>query len=449
MQLVRRWLNETSVSDFRASLSMVAILGCLGMVLIGINPLGAKVKQIPFTGEGDYARQIWYLGVFAIAVITTQAGVNKTKWWPLPVMVTVALAWCWLSLSWSLAPSIGMRRLLLTTMLIYTIFRAANVLGYERTVWAMRFLCVVTLILSYIAMKVTPASIHVEVEAGDPELIGNWRGILAHKNYAGAVFAMTILLFVFDAKKIPMWLRVIVIVGTAFFLIQTHSKTSQGLLLAMMAVGAIFAMVNPRLRIIWVPILACVVTAVVIYLQVNWDEIARPFGSGAAFTGRARIWGIVGSYVLDNWATGTGFGSFWNIGASSPIFEYARGWVSGLATAHNGYLDLAAQVGVPGAVLVIICYVVTPIVNLVTNLSIDRGRASLLLALLLFCICHNLTESSLWDRDAIVQTFMTFTVALIYIQPRTASVSSILLKDRQSARDRMMRRRLTSKAAQP
>jgi hypothetical protein len=34
--------------------------------------------------------------------------------------------------------------------------------------------------------------------------------------------------------------------------------------------------------------------------------------------------------------------------------------------------------------------------------------------MLLFCAGHNLTESSLFDRDQILQVFLTFTLAFIW-----------------------------------
>jgi len=37
---------------------------------------------------------------------------------------------------------------------------------------------------------------------------------------------------------------------------------------------------------------------------------------------------------------------------------------------------------------------------------------------LVFCAGHNMTESSLLDRDAIVQVFLMFTIALIHLETR-------------------------------
>jgi hypothetical protein len=45
--------------------------------------------------------------------------------------------------------------------------------------------------------------------------------------------------------------------------------------------------------------------------------------------------------------------------------------------------------------------------------SLDRSRAGLLLACIWFCIGHNLTESSLFDRDATVHVFLMLSIALL------------------------------------
>lgn len=410
-----RSIRSLRLSHLREVGGALVVYGMLIMVLIGLNPLGSKIKTIPFTGDGDTGRQVWYVSIFLLAVIVAQPFSNPRRLLVLPLSIGIALLWCWISLSWAIAPEIAARRLILTTIIIYSIFQACDEVGYEKTVAICRIVLVATIILSYAALKITPAAIHQFAEAGDPELIGNWRGILAHKNYAGAACAFTILFFFFDARRINVFVRVIVIAAAAFFLFKTHSKTSMGLLGATLVIGMLFTRYNPAYRILLLPGLAIIGVCVTLYAYLNWVELTAPFNSRDGLTGRVQIWPPMLSYAWDHLLTGSGFGSFWNIGPQSPIFTYAKGWISGLATAHNGYIDLLAQIGAPGLILVVYSSMLLPLAKLLASRRISRGAGALLVSLLLFCIGHNFTESSLWDRDAIVQVFLMFTIALIGI----------------------------------
>src|SRR3546814_8024133 len=46
--------------------------------------------------------------------------------------------------------------------------------------------------------------------------------------------------------------------------------------------------------------------------------------------------------------TGVGYGSFWAIGADSPNLHYNVDLVTAVGQAHNGYLDVAATIGMVG-----------------------------------------------------------------------------------------------------
>jgi hypothetical protein len=65
------------------------------------------------------------------------------------------------------------------------------------------------------------------------------------------------------------------------------------------------------------------------------------------FTGRVLIWRALMNFIGDHFWLGTGYGSFWNVGDDGPIYRYASGWVTRISEGHNGYLDLACQLGVP------------------------------------------------------------------------------------------------------
>jgi O-antigen ligase len=389
------------------------------VALMVLGPVMTE-KPAPFTGEGSPARQVAYVFVIILSIASVRPLAAPRRLFVLPVTMLLVMAWCWISLSWSIAPSVAVRRLLLTTIVVWNIFLLVKHVGYERSVAVIRISLVAALFVNYVAVLLFPVTgIHqpFDAAAGDPALVGNWRGVMLQKNFAGALCAMTVLFFTFDARTIRGWIRLLVIAAAIFFLYRSVSKTSMGILVLALALGWAYTRYNPRYRAL-VPPLLCV-TGVAIFLAIysNWATIIAPYYTQDGLTGRVQIWPALFAYSSEHPLLGAGYGSFWNIGLGrSPLFEYAKGWlVTYVAQGHNGYLDVLITLGIPGLVLTFIAYLVAPVTRLVASRTIPRQRGALLLSLIVFGMGHNLTESSLLERDAIVNVFLLFAVALVSV----------------------------------
>jgi O-antigen ligase len=118
-------------------------------------------------------------------------------------------------------------------------------------------------------------------------------------------------------------------------------------------------------------------------------------------------------YAQDHLWTGAGFGSFWNVGDESPVYKYGQGFSTLVAVGHNGYLDLLVTVGLPGLMLAVIAVFIWPMMRMLTTHSLRPAKGGLICALLVFCIGHNFTESSLLDRDALTGMVAILVVGFI------------------------------------
>jgi O-antigen ligase len=389
-----------------------AIGAILFLTLLG--PL-MTISGLSMTGEGSPLRQQGYLLILLLTIVAMRPLSAPRRLLAVPVALLVALGWCWLSLVWAIEPSIAARRLVLTTVVIWTIFMATEQLGYERTLALLRVAVVLALIGNFIAVVGFPETgIHHADEVYEKALVGNWRGIMAHKNFAGAACALTILLFTFDADRINKFVRGGVILAAIFFLVKSSSKTSMGVCAAAIAVGFLFQFYRARYRgaVVVAAFLAGAVGAAV--YNVHQGTVTNALNDRTAFTGRTQIWWTLSNYIGDHPLLGAGYGSFWNIGGSSPVYQYATNWVRDIASGHNGFLDLTTQIGYPGIVLVVVGVLVWPLVRLFGSPAAQGPRGALIIGLLLFCIGHNMTESSLMDRDAIVEVFLMFAIALLW-----------------------------------
>ena len=391
-------------------------LGAL-LVFVVLAPLiaASPAPEEGVAGEGNVFRQLIYLAVFAMALYGAQVTRTPVALVALPVSLFLMLLWCCLSVAWALAPGIAARRLALTLIIVWSVFLLVGTTGYGKAVRLARWVLALTLAANYIAVLAVPSwAIHQAASEADPSIVGAWRGILMQKNFAGVACVLAMLFFVFDAQRIGRLLRLSVVVAAAVFLYHTNSRTSMILAASSVFVVGLYRLYAPYYR--WAACLFLGFAALLAGLLAHayWDVLGAALSRPDALTGRPLIWSALWRYAGDHWLLGSGFGSFWNVGGQDPIASYTRGWVAtAIYSGHNGYLDVLVQTGVPGLILAVIAIVLAPLATFVMHQSLDRSRAGLLLACIWFCIGHNLTESSLFDRDATVHVFLMRSIALL------------------------------------
>jgi O-antigen ligase len=198
------------------------------------------------------------------------------------------------------------------------------------------------------------------------------------------------------------------------FLIHTQSKTAIALTGFSMLVGGAFVAYNPRYRSLVLPgfVIAAAVTAYAasIYVPHFLRELAQ---SQDAFTGRVQIWRVLAAYIRDNPIWGCGYMSFWDVGPISPVNDYiARSWVNtSVGEGHNGYLDLWAQIGLPGLLLTLLCVVAWPIGQLLMSRTAPRAAGGMWLAIMVFVVAQNFTESTIMSPDQFTQLALMLALA--------------------------------------
>jgi O-antigen ligase len=365
-------------------------------------------------GEGSLTRIIIYSLIFALALKTTIKKFDSKTWWPLPASMTLCILWFFISLTWAINPAVGFRRLALTLVIIWTTFALVNSLQTKATFNLIRLIFGLILLLNYIAVYVFPGiGLTDDTYAW---LAGAWHGILAEKNHAGAVSALTFLLFTFDAAHIKRHIRFFVAITSGYFLYKTTSKTSLGLTALATVLGYVFLYYKPYYRILALAFLSAIALVIFVVIGTFGDTIFEFFeiymSDPASLTGRVQIWPVLWSYFESNWVLGAGFGSFWNIGAESPIFA-GEGWVTEIASGHNGYLDILVQIGLPGLMIVVFAAFILPASKIIWFKQSDPQRTALIVSILFFCFAHNLTETTLFDRDSIVFIFILLAIAAI------------------------------------
>jgi O-antigen ligase len=371
------------------------------------------------TAEGNSLRQIIFVLILFLTVAQAKPMQDPRRLLVLPAALTLALAWCWLSVVWSNVPDVAIRRIALTTMIIFTEFLAVSLLGTETTLRIVTKICIALMAANLLVALLVPSiGVHQSDEI-ESELAGDWRGLLLHKNFAGSVTAFTIMLCWFNPSNLSRGARIAALAAAAFFLWGANSKTSIGLLLPSILCGVIYAKYYDTRPLVLKFSLAAAVAVAAVVIIANQEMIAAAFDSPDTLTGRVQIWPMLTRYIAEHPWLGSGYGSFWNIGPGGPIYLYSDDWVSEMASGHQGFLDLLAQIGAPGVLLVVYATIFAPLRTLATFKTFPRANVALLIALFAFCVGHNFTESSLLDRDANVNFFLMLGIAIIECERRS------------------------------
>jgi O-antigen ligase len=276
-------------------------------------------------------------------------------------------------------------------------------LGAERAFERLRLVLVVVLAMNWLAMPFIPTAMH-QVGEIDPRLIGNWRGLYDQKNVAGAVCALTVLLFLFPGRRARRRSDWLVIAAALGFLYFTDSKTS----MALLPVAAAFAYAyragwkNGLDRAVLAMTALVAAGCIATVLALNTELIARYMSDPDAFTGRTEIWQADLAYLKDHFFLGAGYDSVFSTGLQSPLLPYLHGrnWVAQVSNSHNGYLDIFLNVGAIGLGLALIALLALPFRRF-WPLNFDRARIGYF-AVFVFIVFHNFTEADFLAADGVL-----------------------------------------------
>lgn len=390
----------------------------LMLVFIGQQPFATRnqeelVAMAQESDGSDLFKQALFIG-FAVLLTGVQL-VRKYPlhyrftFWPLAIM----LSWFFITCTWGVDPFVSFKRAMQQLIVIYITFCALTLIGPEKLLQSLRAALIVSLIICWISLPLTPAAVHPASES-DKALIGAWRGFFFHKNIAGAVMALTFMVTAnawIDTKK---WFYGLFAVMAFVFVIGSKSKTSLALSFAILAVCGIYRALSDSTQkraILLVMVSFGLVGVLWLYLAYQ-PYIERLFADPAGFTGRVSIWNVDLAYLRQHPFVGAGFGGFWQVGAHSPAFDYLNQKFQTLtAHSHNGYLEILVTTGPIGLFMLILSFVVLPAWWFLTGATPANRRTMVpAFAIWIFILYQNLLETSFFDKDR--QVWVIFLAAI-------------------------------------
>ncbi|HAQ35082.1 MAG TPA: O-antigen polymerase, partial [Alphaproteobacteria bacterium] len=142
-------------------------------------------------------------------------------------------------------------------------------------------------------------------------------------------------------------------------------------------------------------------------------EFLEMLGRDATLTGRTDIWEVLIGQVMDRPWTGYGYGAFWTV-ENGPVFWVRQATAWPVPTAHNGYLEVALGIGLPGLVLLMLVYLGT-VGRAVGRLF--RGReVYFLLTFFAVVTTVSISESNLLNRNSLMWVLFVASAAKLAVK---------------------------------
>lgn len=317
------------------------------------------------------------------------------------------LLWMTVGVLYSANPDISMRAYRFTLVVI-AIAGSVILLPQNQRQFAQLLgtAALIVILICYAGLVIVPdIAIHSSGDALEPEHAGAWRGLFDHKNIAGAMMVIMMLIGIYVVSVGIGRLGWAVTILAATFLFFTGSKTSMGLGPFVVLVGLACA----RIRSLWLRALlalgplAILLTATIgSVISKPIDEIVQSISPGQTFTGRTEIWKFAIDRLWNRPIFGYGFEGFWQSDyvLYAEIGENETGIAQGMVHGHSGYVDLAIGLGIPGLILGMIVLILLPLRDhhRVIRTPENKAMAELFFRIWLFAIYSACLESFFFRR---------------------------------------------------
>ncbi|HEX3484810.1 MAG TPA: O-antigen ligase family protein [Micropepsaceae bacterium] len=229
---------------------------------------------------------------------------------------------------------------------------------------------------------------------------GTWRGVYGQKNDLGRISTIALICAYYfrPANRTETFYRYLTTIIFLFLLVASQSRTSWLIVVAFyVGVPLLRVMRDKRLTLSLRLFIAfsCAVTLGLVALASS-EEILAALGRDDTFSGRETLWRAVTTIVNERFPVlGAGYGAFFtNNGGGQDLDAYIGYWVGRPDQAHSGYLNVRADLGAVGLVVLLVFLAITS--AQLIRLILSRPNQSVWPAfggLMVFFLINNYTET--------------------------------------------------------
>jgi exopolysaccharide production protein ExoQ len=240
-----------------------------------------------------------------------------------------------------------------------------------------------------------------------PESLTNigFAGIHGHKNLAGQFFVVALPISLLGTlyKEISgnRLLGLFSLMSCLAMLVATQSKTSVGAIffgLSLLLLARGLSRRDPAFRVsLLLFILLGLLCAVAVIISWGPNELLEMLIGDPTLTGRDQIWRYAFYKFDGSPVVGVGYGAIWQVGPQILLALKGMGLFFVFNEAHNGYLEIAAQLGMVGIACLLIFLITTLLNSLSYWATIEKntfcGAGALTIYIFWALVLSNITES--------------------------------------------------------
>lgn len=280
-----------------------------------------------------------------------------------------------------------------------------------------RWMCLIAAILSLFTAIAAP-SIGVGIE-DTPPFSTRWRGIFPFPIKLGTGMALSITLWINHLMSSSQQ-RLISFgaIALSFFLLM-QAVSAQAIFTLIVLLGFLVLLnfmqrFDPKQTVVVGVLLLVGFAVMYIGVTENLEAIFGSLGKDTTLTGRTEFWPQLLEAIGKRPILGYGVHGFWQPwrGAQDPAGHIiaARGFIP--PNGHNGFLDLAVEVGYLGLALFFLSFVLTSIQAIILWKQSQLPEATFSLILLLYVIMANVSETQLFVTNYIWFSYVLMSVRL-------------------------------------
>ncbi len=223
----------------------------------------------------------------------------------------------------------------------YFIIGGAGFIGILR-------LTLVTLGLATIALVLLNPAVGLDPSSGHG---ADWRGIFTQKNACGRIMVLGTAVILFGDRLTMA--RFGLLLPFLLVLIMSGSRAAwliEAALLLLWLTLAVARRTGPRLRTLFALAAPFKALTVGFALLLGVHRFVSLLGRDPTLSGRAAIWLQVSRFIAQRPLLGYGYDAFWR-GMQGPSFQIAASLHFIVLHAHNGFLEIALELGSAGVLL--------------------------------------------------------------------------------------------------
>ncbi len=250
-----------------------------------------------------------------------------------------------------------------------------------------------------------------------------WKGVAIHPNFLGIIMALNVLLWTMDGLNKPKypWLSWGMVLFSFFILQMANSAGSfVTALLMLMMIGLLLVLKNLTFQQAFTAIVLFLVIGIVTMILVteNWVDLLSSLNKDPTLTGRTDFWPMLIDAINQRPILGYGYHNFWQPwrGVNNPAANIITPAGFKPPHAHNGFIEIALDLGYVGLSLFIISFMRNLLLGSMF-LTKSRQLESLLPTIFMgYLLLQNITESRLLDVNFVWFYYVLFTVKLNHLE---------------------------------